>query len=79
MSEEDKKQYRKEAEKLKAKLLEDHPDYKYRPRRRKFDLAGKNALLGGLKALQTQSPLRVAAIYHSLPKSVSGQKPWTII
>ena len=50
MNEEDKQPFRKEAEKLKAKLMEEHPDYKYRPRRRKFDLASK-ALLGGMKPL----------------------------
>ena len=37
MTEEEKKPFRLEAEKLKAKLLEEHPDYKYRPRRKKFD------------------------------------------
>ena len=50
MNEEEKQPFRKEAEKLKAKLMEEHPDYKYRPRRRKFDLASK-ALLGGMKPL----------------------------
>lgn len=50
MNEEEKQPFRKEAEKLKAKLMEEHPDYKYRPRRRKFDLASKT-LLGGMKPL----------------------------
>ena len=35
MTEDTKKPFRDEAQKLKAKLMEDHPDYKYRPRRRK--------------------------------------------
>ena len=55
MSEDDKKPYRQEAEQLKRKLLEEHPDYKYRPRRRKFDFHTKNAvaLFGGLKSFPT--------------------------
>ncbi len=35
MTEDTKKPFRDEAQKLKAKLMEEHPDYKYRPRRRK--------------------------------------------
>lgn len=52
MTEEDKLPYRKEAERLKAKLMEEHPDYKYRPRRRnKFDIAHKNGFFGSLKSV----------------------------
>ncbi|NP_001266217.1 uncharacterized protein LOC100633718 [Amphimedon queenslandica] len=35
MTEEDKTPYRQEATRLKDKLMEDHPEYKYKPRRRK--------------------------------------------
>ena len=51
MTEEEKLPYRKEAERLKCKLMEEHPDYKYRPRRRKFDLATKNNFFNGLKSI----------------------------
>ena len=51
MTEMDKIPYRREADRLKAKLMEEHPDYKYRPRRRKFDLASRNAFIGGLKSI----------------------------
>ena len=53
MTEDDKKPFRVEAEKLKAKLMEEHPDYKYRPRRRKLDIVNRNAvaLFGGMKSL----------------------------
>ena len=46
MSEEEKTPYREEATKLKEKLMEDHPDYKYRPRRRK-DLRHIQSATGG--------------------------------
>ena len=59
MTEDDKKPFRAEADRLKNKLMEEHPDYKYRPRRRKFDLNAKGpAMFFGLKAL-SGSPLRV--------------------
>ena len=51
MTEMDKIPFRREADRLKAKLMEEHPDYKYRPRRRKFDLASRNAFIGGLKSI----------------------------
>ena len=52
MTEEDKKPFRVEADKLKSKLMEEHPDYKYRPRRRKFEIGAKGPtmFLSGLKA-----------------------------
>ena len=37
MSEQEKAPFRQEALKLKQKLMEEHPDYKYRPRRRKLE------------------------------------------
>ena len=52
MTESDKLPFRNEAEKLKKKLMEDHPDYKYRPRRRKFDSTNKNALFNSLKCAE---------------------------
>ena len=51
MSEKDKQPFRKEADQLKAKLMDDHPDYKYRPRRRKFDGSSKaSTFLGSIRA-----------------------------
>lgn len=47
MTENEKLPFRKEAEKLKAKLMQEHPNYKYRPRRRKFD---RSAFLGTMKS-----------------------------
>ena len=55
MTEDDKKPFRVEADRLKSKLMEEHPDYKYRPRRRKFEGAngakGPTMFLSGLKAV----------------------------
>ena len=60
MTEDDKKPFRAEADRLKSKLMEEHPDYKYRPRRRKFEMGAKGPamFLSGLKAL-SGNPLRV--------------------
>lgn len=65
MTEEEKLTYRKEAERLKCKLMEEHPDYKYRPRRRKFDLSTKNNFFNGLRSI----PARIVPgpIPNSLP------------
>ncbi len=49
MSEDLKKPHRDEAQKLKAKLMEEHPDYKYRPRRRK-DIVNLRNSTGGIFA-----------------------------
>lgn len=46
MTEHEKLPFRKEADRLKSKLMEEHPDYKYKPRRRKFD---RNTLWGNMK------------------------------
>ena len=61
MTEEDKKPFRVEADRLKTKLMEEHPEYKYRPRRRKFEMGSKGPtmFLSGLKSMGA-SPLRVA-------------------
>ena len=87
MTEADKIPYRKEADRLKAKLMEEHPDYKYRPRRRKFDLASRNAFFGGLKSIagpqlrvvsgpdQIGGPTNVATITkdpHRIRSSTTG-------
>ena len=49
MSDNEKQPFRKEAEKLKAKLMDEHPEYKYRPRRRKFDVSNKSTFFGSLR------------------------------
>lgn len=54
MTEKDKLPFREEADRLKTKLMEEHPDYKYRPRRRKFDVGNKNPFLGNVKAFPCQ-------------------------
>ena len=48
MTENEKSPFRKEADMLKMKLMEEHPDYKYKPRRRKFDINCEKSL-GSMK------------------------------
>ena len=75
MTEEDKKPFRIEADRLKSKLMEEHPDYKYRPRRRKFEMTSKGPtmFLSGLKSLNG-SPLRVVGS-QPLVKGHPGHGP----
>ncbi len=60
MTEKDKLPFRKEADKLKAKLMDDHPDYKYRPRRRKFDTTGKTTnFFGSLRTSHGMNQMNI--------------------
>lgn len=49
MTELEKLPFRKEADKLKSKLMEEHPDYKYKPKRKKVDVNNRNSLWGNMK------------------------------
>ena len=75
MTENEKLPYRKEADKLKAKLMDDHPDYKYRPRRRKIDAANKSGFFGSLKnyshIVHTTGPHQAIREVHTEKKRVS--------
>lgn len=53
MTENEKLPFREEADKIKAKLMDKHPDYKYRPRRRKFDAGNKNPFFSTVKSHQS--------------------------
>ena len=79
MTEEDKKPFRVEADRLKSKLMEEHPDYKYRPRRRRFEVGAKGTgmFLSGLKALGA-NPLRVVGNASQALKSQQGIHPRTV-
>lgn len=55
MTEHEKLPFRKEADKLKSKLMEEHPDYKYKPRRRKIDANGRNMFWGNMKVHNVSS------------------------
>ena len=90
MAEAEKTPYRKEADRLKAKIMEEHPDYKYRPRRRKFNLASRNAFFGGLKSITApqlqvvsgpdmiRGPTNVATITKDLHRNCSTTAGQTI-
>ena len=69
LSEKEKKPYIKEAKRLTAKLLEDHPDYKYRPRRRKTKTP-ESRKPSNKTELDSNVPYSPAAI-HPAPYSVS--------
>lgn len=64
MTEHEKLPFRKEADRLKLKLMEEHPDYKYKPRRRKCDLSNRNTLWGNMK-VHDVSGLKVNAASDS--------------
>lgn len=85
MSDDEKLPFRKEAEKLKAKLMDEHPDYKYRPRRRNFDASNKNSFFGSLRTVRSvagqplhevgDSPAKLAAISAHCSTSVIPRPP----
>lgn len=62
MPESEKTPFRQEALKLKQKLMEEHPDYKYRPRRRKLDSHMKATSC----FFATSSPMNSMAAYHEV-------------
>jgi hypothetical protein len=49
MTELEKLPFRKEADNLKSKLMEEHPDYKYKPKRKKIDANSRSTLWGNMK------------------------------
>lgn len=69
LSDKEKKPYVKEAKRLTAKLLEDHPDYKYRPRRRKAKTPEPRKTNAKLDTTTTIPP----AAIHSTPYSQPAQ------
>lgn len=71
MTENEKLPFRREADKLKAKLMEDYPDYKYKPRRRKIDVASKNAFFGNMKALSHGVHASVESEHHDYQNHLS--------
>lgn len=84
MTEHEKLPFRKEADKLKAKLMEEHPDYKYKPRRRKLEANNKNSFLGSMngeldRKVYSPSNLRLSATtasdHHCFEQSTS-QSAW---
>lgn len=55
MTELEKLPFRKEADKLKSKLMEEHPDYKYKPKRKKIAANNCNTLWGNMKVHHVKS------------------------
>ena len=71
MTEKEKLPFRKEAEKLKAKLMDDHPDYKYRPRRRKFDGSSKTTtFFGNLRTTHAINNVGGQVLNHGVNESM---------
>ena len=72
LSDKEKKPYVKEAKRLTAKLLEDHPDYKYRPRRRKTKTV-ETRKPSSKTDLDTSNIPYSPAVIHTTPYSQPAQ------